>query len=156
MFAFDVLMLAVWVQRSEGSPCPRSWPQSLSAAQVGAQVMLLKNLDLENEQQLVNGSRGVVTSFVDAQVLPGLGCEVLLFRTSGSWSMALWASRCARSQGLTSDLPPPVRRLQHEQQLVSCSCGSLRAVVNAWVLMALAVRCSRLSAGCTEQQTVTR
>ena len=40
--------------------------------QVGAQVMLLKNLDLDGGggQMLVNGSRGVVTEFVDKPVRP--------------------------------------------------------------------------------------
>lgn len=32
---------------------------------LGAQVMLLKNLDLENETMLVNGSRGVIVGFND-------------------------------------------------------------------------------------------
>ena len=40
-------------------------------AQVGAQVMLLKNLDLtsSSDQMLVNGSRGVVRRHMPARVL---------------------------------------------------------------------------------------
>ncbi len=39
-------------------------------AQVGAQVMLLKNLELDTsaKEMLVNGSRGVVTSFKTKEV----------------------------------------------------------------------------------------
>ena len=43
--------------------------QEAAAVQDRAQVMLLKNLDLDGAQQLVNGSRGVITSFVDKKVL---------------------------------------------------------------------------------------
>lgn len=40
--------------------------------QAGAQVMLLKNLELDcGERMLVNGSRGVITKFVSKQVSSG-------------------------------------------------------------------------------------
>lgn len=42
--------------------------------QIGAQVMLLRNLELTgNDRMLVNGSRGVITKFVPKDV----GCELV-------------------------------------------------------------------------------
>ena len=54
----------------------RQWSQTvaddisdyLATFQVKAQVMLLRNLDFNSQQMLVNGSRGVVTRFVSRAV----------------------------------------------------------------------------------------
>lgn len=59
-------------------------PAGGGRVQVEAQVMLLKNLELGSGQRmLVNGSRGVVTGFIDKQVLawPVLSWQVSVFDT---------------------------------------------------------------------------
>lgn len=55
--------------------CPRICDTSRSCdgscPQVGAQVMLLRNLELTgNDRMLVNGSRGVITRFITKTVSP--------------------------------------------------------------------------------------
>ena len=45
--------------------CPALPSTFAEGLQVGAQVMLLRNLELtSNDRMLVNGSRGVITKFV--------------------------------------------------------------------------------------------
>ncbi len=47
------------------------------SVQIGAQVMLLRNLELtSNDRMLVNGSRGVITKFVPKDVSSDLVLEV--------------------------------------------------------------------------------
>lgn len=51
-------------------PFPKPETRTLTLkhpSQVHAQVMLLRNLDLDGGKQLVNGSRGVITGFVDVR-----------------------------------------------------------------------------------------
>ena len=56
--------------------------------QVGAQVMLLKNLELDcGERMLVNGSRGVITKFVGKKVRPQVSLHP--FPGHGRWAEEL-------------------------------------------------------------------
>ena len=56
--------------------CLRQMSGFSCLVQVGAQVMLLRNLELTgDDRMLVNGSRGVITRFVSKQVQPE-GCTL--------------------------------------------------------------------------------
>ncbi len=98
-----------------GKPCS-NLPKTLHLKN-GAQVMLLKNLDIENE--LVNGSRGIVTSIdpllvhfingIEVEISPIVQCNTDTTQKD-KWKREqiplrlAWASTIHKSQGASIDL----------------------------------------------------